>query len=100
MSTGKWNELRQRTTSNAHLDKLGKKHNLQTSIHGNPQNPQQISPNMVAATVEAITSAAYVDGGLPAARVVIEHFGLLGVGEMLRGNAEKLWTSKSRLGSV
>lgn len=55
---------------------------------------------MVAATVEAITSAAYVDGGLPAARVVIEHFGLLGVGEMLRGNAEKLWTSKSRLGSV
>jgi dsRNA-specific ribonuclease len=33
---------------------------------------------MRATTVEAIIGAAYLDGGLPAARVVMTSFGLLG----------------------
>jgi hypothetical protein len=94
---GVWNDIRQRTTSNPYLDKLGRDHDLESCIHVNPQNPQPISSNMMAATVEAVIGAAYLDGGLPAAKVVMEHLGLLEANDNWDSDWRSLWTSTSRL---
>lgn len=50
--------------SNANLDRIGRQRGLQTFVNKNPSQGRDVSPITMAATVEAILGAVYLDSNL------------------------------------
>ena len=66
-----------RVGSNANLDRVGRLYWLDDFICRNPSQAGYISPNTMAATVEAILGAVYLDGGIDHVSQVMQTLGLV-----------------------
>lgn len=62
--------------SNANLDSIGRQRGLQRFVNGNPSQGQIVSPITMAATVEAILGAVYLDSNLEEVGEVMRTLGL------------------------
>ena len=76
-SLGRASDIVQRVGSNANLDHVGRLHGLDAFICRNPAQGSHISPITMAATVEAILGAVYLDGGIGSVSEVMETLGLV-----------------------
>ena len=66
-----------RVGSNANLGRVGRLYGLDEFICRNPSQAVYISPNTMAATVEAILGAVYLDGGINHVSQVMQTLGLV-----------------------
>ena len=74
---GRASAITQRVGSNANLDRIGRLYGLDDLVCPNPAQPGYISPNTMAATVEAILGAVYLDGGITSVSQVMQTLGLV-----------------------
>lgn len=63
--------------SNANLDRIGRQRGLQRFVNGNPSQRQVVSPITMAATMEAILGAVYLDSNLGEVEEVMQTLGLV-----------------------
>jgi len=63
--------------NNNKLATLGYGHGVDDLVNKNPSNPGAVSSKTMADTMEALVGAAYIDGGLEAARAVADAFGII-----------------------
>lgn len=63
--------------SNANLDRIGRQRGLQRFVNANPSQRQVVSPITMAATVEAILGAVYLDSNLEEVGEVMRTLGLV-----------------------
>ncbi|KAI4181252.1 MAG: hypothetical protein LQ346_006835 [Caloplaca aetnensis] len=73
--TEKFNDLRTQTVSNAALQAVGNRARLDRYLTVAP-GTESIEQRTMSATVEAIVGAAYLDGGMDAARKAVEAIGV------------------------
>lgn len=69
------------TVTNAALQAVGNRNGLERYI-GRPAGPYGLGPvhqKTMSATVEAIVGAAYLDGGMDAAKKVVEALGIVAI---------------------
>lgn len=62
--------------SNANLNSVGRRNGLNSFVHGNPSQRGLVPPNTMAATVEAILGAVFLDSGLQSVAEVMQTLGL------------------------
>ena len=62
---------------NANLDRIGRQLGLQRFVNGNPSQGQVVSPITMAATMEAILGAVYLDSNLETVGEVMQTLGLI-----------------------
>lgn len=62
---------------NANLDRTGRQFGLQRFVNSNPSQGKIVSPITMAATVEAILGAVYLDSSLEKVREVMQTLGLV-----------------------
>lgn len=63
--------------SNANLDRIGRQRGLQRFVNVNPSQRQVVSPITMAATMEAILGAVYLDSNLEEVGEVMRTLGLV-----------------------
>ena len=63
--------------SNTNLDRIGREFNFEALIKTNPSQPEDVSPTLMAGTVEAIIGAVYLDGGIKSVSKVMRNLGLM-----------------------
>ncbi|EON64602.1 hypothetical protein W97_03835 [Coniosporium apollinis CBS 100218] len=63
--------------SNTNLDSVGRRNGLNSFVEGNPSQQGVVPPNTMAATVEAILGAVFLDSGLESVAEVMETLGLV-----------------------
>ena len=74
---GHWTSIRGNVSSNANLYRVGEHEGFGACINVNASNPVVISQKLMAAAIEAVIGAAFLDGGLDAVEVVMKGVGLL-----------------------
>ena len=72
-----FNQTLSQVASNANLDRIGRQRGLQRFVNGNPSQRQIVSPITMAATVEAILGAVYLDSNLEEVGEVMRTLGLV-----------------------
>ncbi len=63
--------------SNANLDRIGRQRGLHRYVNSNPSQRQVVSPITMAATMEAILGAVYLDNNLEKVWEVMQTLGLV-----------------------
>ena len=72
-----FNQTLSQVASNANLDRIGRQRGLQRFVNGNPSQRQVVSPITMAATMEAIIGAVYLDNDLEQVWEVMQTLGLV-----------------------
>lgn len=72
-----FNQTLSQVASNANLDRIGRQRGLQRFVNGNPSQRQLVSPITMAATMEAILGAVYLDSNLEEVGEVMRTLGLV-----------------------
>lgn len=75
-AAGRFNQSLSQVASNANLDRVGRQHGLQNYVNSNPSQRQIVSPITMAATMEAILGAVYLDSNLEKVGEVMQTLGL------------------------
>lgn len=75
-SRERFNQSLSQVASNANLDRVGRRHGLQNYVNSNPSQRQIVSPITMAATMEAILGAVYLDSNLEKVGEVMQTLGL------------------------
>ncbi|KAL8946420.1 MAG: hypothetical protein Q9222_007181 [Ikaeria aurantiellina] len=74
---GQYNALRNSVTTNTSLNQIGVQHGLSRYITvANGESQCDIAPKTMSATIEALVGAAYLDGGMDAAKMVVRTLGI------------------------
>ncbi|KAL9070902.1 MAG: hypothetical protein Q9161_004544 [Pseudevernia consocians] len=76
-SREQFNQTLSQVASNANLDRIGRQRGLQRFVNGNPSQRQVVSPITMAATMEAIIGAVYLDNDLEQVWEVMQTLGLV-----------------------
>lgn len=76
-AAARFNQILSQVASNANLDRIGRQHGLQRFVNSNPSQGQVVSPITMAATVEAILGAVYLDSNLDMVGEVMRTLGLV-----------------------
>ena len=74
---GRASDIVQQVGSNANLDRVGRLYGLDDFVCRNPSQGFYVSPLTMAATVEAILGAVYLDGGINNVSQVMQTLGLV-----------------------
>ncbi len=71
-----YTRLRNEVTSNDSLEQVGRLKHLDRYMHLAPGSSPEVPRRTMTATVEVIVGAAYLDGGMDAAKTVVEGSGI------------------------
>lgn len=73
----RFNQTLSQVASNTSLDRVGRQHELHKCVNTNPSQRQFVSPTTMAATIEAILGAVYLDSNLEKVGEVMQTLGLV-----------------------
>ena len=76
---GRASDIMQQVGSNTNLDRAGRLYGLDAFVCRNPSQGAYVSPITMAATVEAILGAVYLDGGINNVSQVMQTLGLVAI---------------------
>ena len=71
--------------SSANLDRIGRQRGLQRFVNSNPSQHQVVSPITMAATMEAVFAAVYLDSNFEKVGEVMQTLGLVPPPSQMQG---------------